>query len=235
MGKATYPTWMYEAFEKAGKTPRFVTARELDKCDILYGSFGTHGKEPPEEIIFRKLKEIDKNKKGKFSLWGGRISSIDNVKDFCGKIAASENPNSPNPVYVLLRYTGHTPDVGDVPYNDFWFENDWKPLSDYNIEVLGSENTRKDQDRAFVVEEYCLFECSVSFNGTGDLTKDIYTCYSKTKLYNENRSDMISPQESVVLLERKKNGSGLDSMPEGEKNFALVLKLMSPYVVDLKR
>lgn len=153
-----------------------------------------------------------------------------NVQDYCGKIAASGNP-----VYVLLRYTGSDPGGDDVPYTHVFLDNEWQPLADYNVEVLGSVNTRKDQDRAFVVEEYCLFECSVSFNGKGDLTKDIYTCYSKTRLYNENRSDVIGSQEPLVLLERKRNGSGLDCMPEGENNFALILKLKHPYVVDLKR
>lgn len=227
MGRATYPTWMFKAFEMAGKTPRFITARELEKCDkILYGSFGVHGQELPESIIKRKLEETN----GKFSLWGGKIGSIENVKDYCGKIAATGNP-----VYMLLRYTGSNPGGDGLPYDYFYYENEWQLLSDYNIEVLGSEETTKDQDRAFVVEEYCLFECSVSFNGKGDMTKDIYTCYGKTMLYNKNRSDIIGSQEPVVLLERKKNGAGLDSMPEGEKNFALILKLNPPYVVDLRR
>lgn len=199
-----YPEWMFKAFKNAKKTPKVLTVKELDECDkILYGTFGPHADETPEQIVERKLIEL----KCGFSLWSGEIGKIESEITKIGK-----------PVYVLLKFTDSKPQEGSGEFKWFFFENEWRKLSDYNIKV----RDKREKGKAFVVEDYLLFEKKISF-------AEIRECYHKPN------GEKLCTRTPFTLVEKNDDGLRADAMPRRGDSFAIILKLKEPYVVDLKR
>lgn len=208
MDMSIYPEWILKAFEKNGKKPRIITSKELDK-NILYGTFGVHANESENDILMRKIPETD----GKLgSLWGLRIGNkkgFSDYTDFCGNIKGD--------VYALLKSTKSPNNSNGAEFLKCMYNGEEKVLAEYGIKVIGSEI----QDRALVVEEYCLYEEPVSLGS-------VRNCY---KRYKSDKG--ICPRTPLSMLERNNNvGLNLNSCKTSEARFAIVLKLKAPYVVQ---
>lgn len=209
MSTSIYPEWILTAFKKNNKEPTTITVAEFDKCDkILYGTFGLHVSEEAEKIMLRKIKETD-SELG--SLWGLTLEKdFSDYTNFCDKIKGN--------VYVLLKHTDSKNQAVQQggKFLKCLYNGEEKVLADYGIEVQGKET----QDKALVVEEYCLYEDLVSFPG-------VEKCYLK-----ENGNDLCTVSPLTRLLRDKKFGLDMKSQRKKSNSFAIVLKLKYPYIVQ---